>query len=103
MSNEQNKKFFDAIGMLAAIITVIAYAVLVINAQWPFLGDYPAIYNVLLIVRTYAPLVVVALVALEFVADKGFIVKLICYVAIALVVISMFFPATWTQLVGLVG
>lgn len=102
MDRETVKKFFDGIGMFAAVITIIAYLVLVINAQWPFLGDYPTVYNVLLVIRDFAPLVVVALVGLEWVSKMTFLVRIIFYAAIALIVISMFFPATWVDLVGLV-
>ncbi len=105
MSNEKEsrKQFFDILGMTCAIITVIAYLVLVINAQWQFLGEVDWLYNILVIIQTYAPLVVVALVGLEFVANKSFLVRIIYYVAVALIVISMFFPSTWQYLVGLVG
>ena len=101
MNKEQSKKFFDAIGMLAAVITIIAYLLLAINAQWPFI-DNGSILNVLKVVSVYAPLVVVALTGLEWVSDKSFLVRIIFYAAIALVVISMFFPETWNQFVGLV-
>ena len=102
MGKEENRKFFDAIGMFAAVITIIAYLLLAINAQWEFLGSVPVVYNILVVIRAYAPLVVVALVGLEWVAGRSFLIRIIFYAAIALIVISMFFPGTWTQLVGLV-
>ena len=102
MSREEYKKFFDGISMTAAIITILAYLVLVINAQWPFLGNVPTIYNILVVIRAYAPLVVVALVGFEWVSKMNFVVRLVFYAAIALIIISMFFPATWVELVGLV-
>lgn len=101
-SKEVRKQILDVVGMLAAVITVIAYLVLVINAQWPFLGSVPFVRNVLEIIRVYAPLVVVGITGLEFVANKSIIVRVIYYAAVALVVISMFLPGTWNQLVGLV-
>lgn len=102
-SKEVRKQILDVVGMLAAVITVIAYLVLVINAQWEFLGSVPFVYNVLVVIKTYAPLIVVALVGLEFVSNKSIVIRVIYYIVIALVVISMFFPGTWNQLVGLVG
>lgn len=102
MEKESRKRFFGAIGMLAAVVTIITYLLLAINAQWPFINN-ATIINVLLVIRTYAPLVVVALVGLEWVADKNFLVRIIFYAAIALIVVSMFFPATWTQFVGFVS
>ncbi len=102
MSKEENKKFFDGIGMFAAVITIITYLVLAINAQWPFINN-GTIMNILLVIKVYAPLVVVAITGLEWVSGRSFFVKIIFYAAMALVVISMFFPSTWTQFVGLIG
>ena len=102
MDKEGRKKLFDGIGMFAAIITVIAYLLLVINAQWPFLDGVPTVYNILTIVRHYAPLVVVAIVGLEYVAGKNILIRLLYYAIVALIVISMFFPSTWNELVLLV-
>lgn len=102
MDKDERKKIFDAIGMFAAVITVLTYLVLVINAQWPFLDGVPQIYNILTVIRHYAPLVVVAIVGLEFVSGKSILVRVIYYVVIALIIISMFFPSTWNDLVGLI-
>lgn len=102
MGNEGKKKFFSAIGMLAAVITIIAYLLLVVNAQWPFLGDVPTVYNVLVVIKAYAPLVVVAITGLEWVAGKCLLVRVLFYLAIALIVVSMFFPSTWSQFVGFI-
>jgi len=101
MDKDERKKLFDTIGMFAAVITVIAYLLLVINAQWAFLGT--TIYNVLTVIRHYAPLIVVAIVGLEYVSGKSLLVRIIYYAAVALIVISMFFPSTWNELVGVVS
>ena len=99
---EVRKHILDGIGMLAAAITIITYLVLCINAAWPFIEAESMIMNVLLVIRTYAPLIVVGIVGLEFVSTKNIIMRVIFYIAIALVVIFMFFPNTWTQFVGIV-
>lgn len=101
-AQEKSKKFLDGLGMGCAIITVIAYLLLVINAQWPFLNDIVWLYNALNIIHNYAPLVVVAIVGLEFVSKRNILVRVLYYAAVALIVISMFFPATWENLVGLI-
>ena len=72
------------------------------HSAWNFIDEASFIYNVLIIVRTWAPLVVVGITGLEFVSDKNLIIKIVFYAAIALVVIFMFFPSTWTQFVGVV-
>lgn len=100
---EVRKQILDGIGMLAAAITIITYLVLCINAAWPFIEAESMVMNVLLVIRTYAPLIVVGIVGLEFVSTKNLLIRIIFYVAIALVVIFMFFPETWTQFVGVVN
>lgn len=105
VDNEKSvrKQILDGIGMFAAAITIITYLVLCIDAAWPFIAADSMIMNVLLVIRTYAPLVVVGIVGLEFVSTKNLLIRIIFYVAIALVVIFMFFPNTWSQFVGVVN
>lgn len=97
------KQILDGVGMLAATITILAYLALCINAAWPFIPADSMIMNVLLIIKTYAPLVVVGLVGLEYVSTKNLLIRITFYAAIALIVIFMFFPNTWSQFVGVVN
>lgn len=101
-SKEVRRQILDVIGCIAAAITIVVYLVLCIDAQWAFIPRDTTVYKVLLIIKTWAPLIVVAIVGWEFVADKNIIWRIIFYAAVALVVIFMFFPGTWDQLVGLV-
>lgn len=101
-AQENSKKFLDWLGMGSAIVTVIAYLLLVINAQWPFLNDIVWLYNILQVIHNYAPLIVVAIVGLEFVSKKSSLIRILYYAAVALIIISMFFPSTWDQFVGLI-
>ncbi len=95
------KTFLDWLGGICAFITVIVYGVLIIHANWNFIpGDF---LNFLAILRTWAPLIVVAITGLEFTQGKSLIVRIIFYCLVAVVVISMFFPETWTQFVGYVN
>ena len=102
-SKEVRKQVFSAIGCLAAALTIVVYLLLCINSAWPFIDGTSFIYNVLVIIRTWAPLVVVGITGLEFVSNKGLIVRIVFYVAIALVVVFMFFPSTWSDFVGIVN
>lgn len=102
-SKEVRKQILDVIGCIAAAITILTYVVLCINAQWTFIPSDSFIMNVLKVIQTYAPLVVVGIVGLEFVANKNLIIRIIFYISIALVVIFMFFPSTWSNLVGIIG
>ncbi|MBQ8451736.1 MAG: hypothetical protein IJ538_03055 [Clostridia bacterium] len=97
------KQIFDVIGGIAAFLTVVVFLLLVINAKWAFIPEGSFVMNVLNICKTWAPLVVVAIVGLEFVSTKHFVFRILFYVMMALVVISMFFPSTWEQVVGFVN
>lgn len=102
-SREVRKQILSCIGNIAAAITIITYLLLCINSTWPFINETSFIYNVLAVIKTWAPLVVVGITGLEFVANKSLVVRIVFYVAIALVVVFMFFPATWSNFVGVIG
>lgn len=102
-SKEVRKQVLSCIGCVAAAITILTYLVLCIHSQWPFIDETSFIFNVLMVVKIWAPLIVVGITGLEFVSDKNFIVRVVFYIAIALVVICMFFPGTWANFVGIVS
>jgi len=95
------KKALDILGGICAFLTVAVYALLVIDANWPFLSE--TLYNVLVVCKTWAPLVVVAITGLEFTRGRSFIFRIIFYAIVAVVVVSMFFPSTWGEFVGMVN
>ena len=102
MKSEGLKAILNMIGGIAAFLTVFVYLALIIAGQGWF--TLPAtVTNILEVCRTWAPLVVVAITGLEFVSNKNLIIKLLFLVALAGVVIFMFFPATWSEFVGLVN
>ena len=102
-SKAVRKQILDVVGCIAAVITILAYLLLCINSTWTFIPEGSFVMNVLAVIRTWAPLVVVAIVGFEFFADKHLVFRIIFYVAIAILVIFMFFPATWSQFVGLIN
>ena len=95
------KNTLDILGGICAFLTVAVYAVLVIHANWAFLPD--KLYNVLVVCKVWAPLVVVAITGLEFTRHKSFIFRILFYAIVAVVVVSMFFPETWNEFVGIVN
>ncbi len=102
MKNEGLKTLLDIIGGIAAFLTVFVYLALIIAGQGWFTLP-AAVLNILNVCKTWAPLVVVGITGLEFVSNKNLIVKLLFLVALAGVVVFMFFPDTWTQFVGIVN
>jgi len=102
-SNETKfRELFNLLGQLAAFLTIIVFILLIVNANWPFIpeGD---ILNVLNTLKIYAPLIVVLVTGLEFAQDKGFIAKLLVYIAIAAIVVFQFFPGTWENFIGIIN
>ncbi len=99
---EVRKQILSCIGNVAAAITILVYLALCINSTWTFIDSGSFIYNVLQVIKTWAPLVVVGITGLEFVSTKSLLVRIVFYVAIAAVVVFMFFPDTWNNFVGII-
>ena len=104
MAEEKNsgmKLALDWLGGICAFLTVVVYVLLIIHAKWAFLPD--SMYNILMVCKTWAPLVVVAITGLEFTSIRSIVFKILFLVLCAVVVLSMFFPETWEQIVGIVN
>ena len=92
----------DLLNLLAetiAFFTIILYLVLVINANWAFIpaGSF---YNVLNALKNYAPLALLLVVGLQVTSKQAFAIRVIFYVAIAIIIIFQFFPSTWANFIG---
>lgn len=91
----------DLLGLLAEVIaffTIILYLVLVINANWSFLGS--DLLNVLNMLKIYAPLALLLVVGLQVTSKQPFFVRVLFYLAMAVIIIFQFFPATWENFIG---
>ena len=95
------KPVLDWLGGICAFLTVVVYALLLVNASWAFLPEW--LYNILIVCKTWAPLIVVAITGLEFTRGRNLIVKLLFYILLAAVVVGMFYPETWNEFVGVVN
>lgn len=92
----------DIWGLLAetiAFFTIILYLVLVVNANWTFISA-GSLLNVLNALRIYAPMALLLVVGLQVTGRQPFAIRVIFYVAIAVIVIFQFFPATWENFIG---
>ncbi len=94
------EKVFDIIGEILAVVMVVVFALLIINANFSFLPD--AVLNVFEVIRTYGSLVLIAVVGLEAMAKRNFIFQIIFLALLALIVVFLFFPGTYENLIGLV-
>ena len=59
--------------------------------------------KILDIVRNYGALLLVAVVGLEAMSKRNIIFRIIFYAALAIIVIFLFFPGTYQNLIGLLG
>lgn len=96
------EKVFDILGEIIAVVMVLLYVVALANAQWSFIPADSFIANAMKIMLTYGALLLVAVVGLEAISKRNLIFRIIFYALLAIIVIFMFFPNTYTQLIGLV-
>ncbi len=94
------EKVFDIIGEILAVALVVVFALMIINANFSFLPD--EVLNVFKIILNYGFLVLCAVVGLEAMAKRNFIFQIIFLALLALIVIFLFFPGTYENLIGLV-
>ena len=94
------EKVLDILGEIFAVLTVVLYAVLIINANWTFI---PAglFFDILLVIKNYAALAVVLSVSFEAMVKRNFVFKVIFLILLAIIVIFQFFPGTWTNITKL--
>ncbi len=94
------EKVFDIIGEILAVALVVVFALLIIDANFPFL---PAeVLNVFKIIMNYGFLVLCAVVGLEAMAKRHLVFQIIFLAMLALIVIFLFFPGTYDNLIGLI-
>lgn len=91
------KKLYNGLGQLAGFLTVLLFAFLNLHALVDFEFLTADIYDLLVIIKTYAIYVVIGLAGLEFAAGKK-LIALIYFLLLAFVVISTFFPDVYNQL-----
>lgn len=91
-STQVLEKVFDILGEIMAILTILLYAVLYINANWSFIPEN--ILNVLNVIKEYAALAVVAIVGFEAMVKRGFIFKFLFLIVLGFIVVMQFFPGT---------
>ena len=58
-------------------------------------------FDILLIIKNYAALIVVLIVSFEAMVKRGFIVKLAFVILLAIIVLFQFFPGTWQNITEL--
>ena len=94
------EKVFDIIGEILAVVLVVVFSLLIINANYSFLPD--AVLNVFEVIRTYGSLILIAVVGLEAMSKRNFIFQIIFLALLALIVVFLCFRGTYENLIGLI-
>lgn len=94
--------FFDIVGEILAVVLVVVFALMIIDANFPFLTKVPWLYNVCAILMQYGFLALVAIVGLEAMSKRNTIFFIIFCALLALIVVFLFFPGTYENLIGLI-
>ena len=96
---KKSEKFFDIIGEILAVVLVLVYVVLILNANFSFIPE-GVFLNILEILRTYGSLILVGVVGLEAMSKRNLVFQIIAL--LALIVVFLFFPGTYENLINLV-
>ncbi|HIY78202.1 MAG TPA: hypothetical protein H9728_04080 [Candidatus Borkfalkia excrementavium] len=94
------EKVFDILGEILAVLLVVVFALLIVNATFEFLPD--GVLNVFEVIRNYGSLVLIAVVGLEAMSKRNFIFQIIFLALLALIVVFLFFPGTYDNLINIV-
>lgn len=93
------EKIFDIAGEILAVLLVVLYALLIINANFDFLPVDLA--NVFKVVLYYGMLLLVAVVGLEAMVKRNIVFLIIFCLFLALIVIFLFFPDTYANFMNI--
>ena len=97
----KTEKIFDILGEILAVVLVLVYVVLILNANFDFIPQ-GTFLNILEILRTYGSIALVGVVGLEAMSKRNILFQIIFLACIALIVIFLFFPDTYGQFINFV-
>ncbi len=93
--------YLDLIAGWLAFATAILYAILIFNANFLFMST--GMLDVFRVILVYMPLVLVAIVGLEFTMKRSLITRVAFLVVLTIIVLFQFFPNTWANFAGIFG
>lgn len=94
------EKLFDILGEILAVVMVLVYAVWILNTSFHFMDSIPMLVNVVEFLRAWGSWILIAIVSLECACKWPVFFQVIFYLIVALVVVFMFFPATYDAIIG---
>ena len=92
---------FDVIGEVLAVVYVVVFALLLIDAQWPFLSNVDWLYAIFKGIWTYGAFLIAAVVGLEAMIKRNVLLFLIFAALLAICVLFICFPGTYENLLDL--
>ncbi len=99
--SKSSEKFWDILGEILAVVLVVTYALLITNASFNYIPD-GLFKDILEIIRTYGSIALMGVVGLETISKRNIVFKIIFIALFALIVVFMFFPGTYENLINLV-
>ena len=95
------EKIWDILGEILAVVLILVYALLIINASYPF-NPEGIITDILEIIRTYGALLLVAIVGFEAMSKRNIIFRIIFLALLAVIVVFMFFRGTYENFINII-
>lgn len=95
-------RIFDIVGQILAVVLVVVYALMIIDANYPFIANVPWLYNACKVLMNYGSIVLIAIVGLEAMIKRNIVFFIIFAAMLALIVIFLFFPGTYENLLGFI-
>ncbi len=91
-------KICDVLGQILAVVLVLVFALMIIDANFPFISKVPVLYNIMSCVLHYGTLLLIAVVGLEAMFKRNIVFLIIFLLLLALIIIFLFFPGTYENL-----
>ncbi len=98
---KRTSKFWDILGEILAVIFIITFAFMIVNANFNFITN-PTVLMIFGIVKNYGALLIAGVVGLEAISKRNIVLQIIFLVFIGIIVIFLFFPGTYENLIGLI-
>lgn len=104
MDKEGRKKLSnvaDVVGEVLAFLAILTLAFICVNGVFEFVTD-PKILNILNICKTYSGLALIIVTGYEATIKRGWLIRIIFFILVAIVIIFQFFPDAWNAIVGVI-
>jgi len=95
-------KICDILGQILAVVLVVVFVLLIIDANFPFISKSVVAHNIMYGILHYGTLLLIAVVGLEAMFKRNIVFLIIFLLMLALIIIFLFFPGTYENLFNLI-